>query len=288
MCLHGPGCPISAMIAESSGVRRGKIAYRYPVKKTKTKAKAKPVAKKKKPVATKKQAAPNKKKPAKKPAAAPKKKPVAKKKTAAAKQPKQAAPLSVNVTLWEPIQPIDRGERYEDPVFAALEEAGVGGPGDGGGTLMGKDGEISEVDFDFEAADPAAVKLAAEVLEDNGAPKGSQLRYEHAGKEVTATFGITECVAIYLDGVNLPNEVYQSTSAQELVDKLCDAAGDDGEFRHSFQGKTETSLFFYSLDAEALYASLEPALRGYPLSATARVIVRYGKPELKPREIRLG
>lgn len=207
----------------------------------------------------------------KKPTKPTKKKPVAKKKPA----PKKAAPIAVNISLVEPVQPADRAERYEDPLFDLLESEELGGPGDGGGTLCGKDGQIVEADFDVEINSLAAIPTIKRFLWETGAPKGSVLRYENKGKAVVVPVGSTEGLAIYLDGVSLPKKVYTPTCLEELFDKLSDALGDDLDFRGSWRGPTETALYFYGLDAKALLAKVEPVLRAEPLAQKARIVVRY-------------
>ena len=250
--------------------------------KAKSKAKVKP-----KPKTKHKLKAKPKTKPKAKAKAKAKTKPKAK---AKAKKPavKRAAAIDVFVTLNEPVQPIARGERYEDPLFEALEKAGLGGAGDGGGTLCGAEGEPEEADFDVSIKSLEAVPMIRGLLEQLGAPKGSVVRYEHGGKSVEVPVGITEGVAIYLDGITLPAEVYSSTSARELLDKLVDALGDDADFRGSWQGPRETALYMYGLDAEQLFAKMEPVLRSYPLSRNARVVVRHLDKDGKAREIRLA
>jgi hypothetical protein len=250
-----------------SAVKKRKATKPAAKKAAPKKAAAKPVKAK----AAAKKAAP--KQPVKAKAKAkptPKAKPAAKAKAAAAK----AKPtLEVNVTLNEPVQPLDRGERYEDPVFAALERAGLGGSGDGAGTLCTADGEVDEADFDVEITSPAAIAVITRLLETNGAAKGSKLQYQRDGKTVVVPFGLTEGVAIYLDGVTQPPEVYASTNLDELLAKIGEVLGEDIDFRGSWQGPRETALYLYGLDAERLFARIEPVLREYPLSRNARVVV---------------
>lgn len=197
---------------------------------------------------------------------------------------------AVSVTLWEPVQPISRGERYEDPLFEALEKAGLGGPGDGGGSLCSEAGEIEQVDFDVEVATLDAIPTIVRVLEKAGASRGSELRFERNGKKVTRKFGVTEGLAIYLDGVGLPRAVYKACTPKELLDRVMAALGDDpgGEFRGSWQGPRETSIYLYGADAERMLTAIEPTLLAYPLSRNARIVIRYGNPACHPREIRLS
>jgi transposase InsO family protein len=203
-------------------------------------------------------------------------KPKTKAKAAAkkAKAPaKKATTIRASVTLREHVEPIDRGDRYEDPVFAALAKAKLGGQGDGGGTLCSKDGEIEEADFDVVLRSPEAAAIVTRTLESAGAAKGATLEYTIGKKTTKVRFGITEGIAIYLDGVNLPAAVYTKTSAQELLDKLTEALGEDADFRGSWQGPRETALYMYGLDAEALFEKMRPVLTSYPLCKNARVVL---------------
>jgi len=44
-------------------------------------------------------------------------------------------PHFVYAKMWEAIQPLDRGERYEDPLQAALEAGGLGEVSGGGSSF---------------------------------------------------------------------------------------------------------------------------------------------------------
>lgn len=298
------GAPRSAQIAAMPTKRsqgKAKPSNAKATAKVKATVKAKPPTTKAKKPAAKPTARPAKapkppakaagKKPAakaagKKPATKPTgKKPAAK---ATGKKPAaKAAPIAVTITLTEPLQPIDRGERYEDPLFELLEAGGLGGPGDGGGTLCSKDGEIQEADFDVEITSLAALSVIRRFLAETGAAKGSTLQYEHGGAQVEVPVGITEGLAIYLDGVSLPKEVYTPTCLEELFTQLSAALGDDLDYRGSWQGPRETALYFYGLDAEQLLAKVEPVLRAAPLAQNARVVVRHLAKQ-GARELRLS
>jgi hypothetical protein len=75
----------------------------------------------------------------------------------------------------------------------------------------------------------------------------------------------------------------------ELEEKLTGALAADPSagIRGSWQGPEETAIFIYGGDAERLAALVEPALDSYPLGQNARVVVRFGKPALGPREFRI-
>lgn len=98
-----------------------------------------------------------------------------------------------------------------------------------------------------------------------------------------------QAVLVYLDGVGLPDEVYEKYDLEGLETQLVAAveqAGvglyDGNEF-----GPEEVILFLYGSDAEAIFRVIEPVLRGYPLSAGARVEIRPGGPDAVAREIQL-
>src|SRR5689334_13974149 len=97
-------------------------------------------------------------------------------------------PQRVLARLYEHIQPIDRGERYEDPLQAVLESKGLGSVS-GGGSLLNELGGIDYVDIEIELATlDQALDVVAETLESHGAPQGSEL-LEASGERVLREFG---------------------------------------------------------------------------------------------------
>jgi hypothetical protein len=131
---------------------------------TRTKRKSKPAKRKARPKLSphaKKKAKSAKTKPVSRPQRKPKRLPA-----------NRQRPIEANILIHEPIQPIDRGERYEDPVFEALEGAGLGGPGDGAGSLCSKEGEIEEVDFDVDLKSLDAVPVVSEFSKSTARRRG--------------------------------------------------------------------------------------------------------------------
>src|SRR5439155_1627512 len=97
--------------------------------------------------------------------------------TAAPGSPAGQYPHLVIARLYEPIQPIDRGTRYEDPLQAALGARALGVV-TGGGSALTREGEIAYVQRDLSVANVgAALDVAKQVLEQAGAPRGSELRF---------------------------------------------------------------------------------------------------------------
>jgi hypothetical protein len=86
-------------------------------------------------------------------------------------------PHFVFAKIMEPIGPMDRGAKYEDPLDETLElrDAGVVA---GGGTQMRKEGGIEWVGIDIYLADlDNALELTRQRLCELGAPNGSVLEY---------------------------------------------------------------------------------------------------------------
>ena len=190
---------------------------------------------------------------------------------------------TVIARLYEHIEPLDRGARYEDPLDEALRDAGVGEV-TGGGSQLGELNEIEFADIEIEVSDlDAALPLIIRELEKAGAPTGSQLL---GPVGVLRAFGERQSVAVYLDGVSLPPEVYANLDFEELVDRLTEAAGADS-YHGFWQGPEETGMFFFGDDAEAMCARLEPVLRAMPIGQNARIVVRPARSDSPSRTFRL-
>ena len=88
----------------------------------------------------------------------------------------------IYVFLPEPLGPMDRGDKYEDPIIDELERLRLGEV-TGGGTGMGDerpDGsrEIQSCGIDVETSDVDATRAALrELLPKLGCPPGTQLQY---------------------------------------------------------------------------------------------------------------
>ena len=194
-------------------------------------------------------------------------------------------PHLVLARVYEHIEPIDRGDRYEDPLQATLEKMGIGRV-TGGGSQLNELGEIAYADVEIELANfDEAVGIVAEALEIAGAPQGSELIQASDGR-MLREFGKLQCLAIYLDGTSLPDEVYANLDFEAVVAAIGAAAGGNS-YRGPWQGPQETGVFLFGPDAEAMFARVEPVLRRLPIGQNARVVIRHGKQSLTPREIRM-
>jgi hypothetical protein len=140
-------------------------------------------------------------------------------------------PLFVTARMWEYIEPIARGVRYEEPLDAFLIRGGLGEL-DGGGTQTAERPKIEFVDVTFWLEDSdSALGRVAEQLDELGAPVGSEMQYSRGRTLQVTPFGSTECLAIFLDGVSLPAEVYKNEDVNAVNAHLDDALGPLGCFR---------------------------------------------------------
>jgi hypothetical protein len=185
--------------------------------------------------------------------------------------------------LYEHIEPIDRGERYEDPLDAALRAGGLGEV-TGGGSQLTQSGEIEFADVEIRVGDvDEAVATIVQSLEQSGAPVGSELLGERG---LVREFGRLQSVAVYLDGVSLPDEVYAALDFEATVEALTRAAGDES-YHGYWQGPEETGLFFFGSSAEDIFARVDPVLRAMPIGQNARVVIRPSRDQSRSRAVRL-
>ncbi len=96
-------------------------------------------------------------------------------------------PELIYVFIPEPLGPMDRGDKYEDPIIDEFERLGLGEVS-GAGTALGDerpDGTrpIVSCGIDVDTDDVAATRAALRTLLPTlGCPKGTQLQYAISGK----------------------------------------------------------------------------------------------------------
>ena len=80
--------------------------------------------------------------------------------------------------------------------------------------------------------------------------------------------------------------MYANLDFDAVVSEIGGAAGPDS-YHGFWQGYEETGIFFFGSDADDMFARVEPVIRKLPIAQNARVVIRYGKPSLNPREVRM-
>jgi hypothetical protein len=175
------------------------------------------------------------------------------------------------------VEPLERGLRYEDPLNDALVSHGLGTVTTARAHLTPVT-EIGYVDLEIALSNlNGALDVVKHTLEEMGAPVGSQLCFRRNGVDEELPFGVQEGVAIYLDGVGLPNEVYERTDLEELVTRIAEAVQSvGGEWRGTWNGSTEIALYQYGPSADAMLDALLPVFNSYAICQNARIVIRQG------------
>ena len=101
--------------------------------------------------------------------------------------------------------------------------------------------------------------------------------------------GAEHAVVVYIDGTGLSAEDYEKYDLETIeveLQGIIDASG-VGEYDGNEVGEGGATLFMYGPDGERLLITVEAALRAYPLTKHARVVIRAGPPGAPQREVRL-
>jgi hypothetical protein len=185
-------------------------------------------------------------------------------------KPKKQFPALIVARLNDRAQPIERGDLYEDPLQELMKAAGIGEV-TGGGTQLGAAGEIAFCDVEMRSQDTeqATVTAVIVMLENLGAPKGSKLLIE--GREDTP-FGKLEGLAVYLNGTDLPDHVYQECDSGHVYDEINRLLGDVGKIHSTWQGPTETAFYLFGTSYEEMSRRLSGFIGSYPLCQKARLV----------------
>ena len=87
--------------------------------------------------------------------------------------------------ITEPVAPMHRGDKYEEPLDQDLRAQGLGRV-TGGGTQMDKEGAIAWVGIDIELTDlDRGIEFTRRRLHELGAPSGSVLEYRVGEQKMT-------------------------------------------------------------------------------------------------------
>jgi hypothetical protein len=182
-------------------------------------------------------------------------------------EPEHAATVRLNARL----EPVDRGEHFEDPLNVMLREMGKGKVS-GGGTGLGESGEVSGCDLELRLHDvsESTIQFVVASLNRLGAPKGSILTMVGSGQEFPV--GKAEGLAVYLNGTDLPDEVYSSCDSHFVFAEFERLLGDSGEVMGTWYGSTEVGFYIYGTSYATMRARLEEFLANYPLCQRCRVV----------------
>lgn len=187
------------------------------------------------------------------------------------KQQPEATPSNFIVAqLNARIQPMHRGEFFEDPLNEELTRHSLGEVS-GGGTMQMKSGEIEYCDIEIQVVrslGDVATKIV-EVLERLGAPKGSKLTIEADGSQLA--FGVSEGMAVYLNGTDLPDNVYKECDSNFVHSEFNRLLAGEGRVLSYWQGPTETAFYVYGASFVEMKAKVSSFVASYPLCQQCRI-----------------
>lgn len=175
------------------------------------------------------------------------------------------------VQLNAKLQPMHRAEFFEDPLDAALQKRSLGEVS-GGGTMQEKSGEIEYCDIELlvPLASEELLGFLIESLESLGAPRGSRLSV--ASSKAQHALGSNEGLAIYLNGVDLPVETYETCDSNFVHREFDRLLGDAGRVLSYWNGPTESAFYMYGPSFSAMKLRLADFLETYPLCQSCRIV----------------
>lgn len=178
--------------------------------------------------------------------------------------------MMYNITLQlnARLQPMHRGDIYEDPIHDMLEEAGIGET-TGGGTSMGANKEVQycDVEIALKNNEKETMDKLLQIIDEIGVPKGSFLK----AQEVNMPVGRLEGFVLYMNGTELPDEVYQTCDINYAIEQISNLLEGKGQFMSYNEHLNDTALYFYGTSFDEMTSIIKPFLDEYPLCAKCRV-----------------
>ncbi|MCA9039233.1 MAG: hypothetical protein KDA65_02685 [Planctomycetaceae bacterium] len=187
----------------------------------------------------------------------------------------------VLINLNHKINPLDRGDRYEDPLDDALQDAGLGEL-NGGGTAISDTGEVTSSDIELTLYDlQNGVPFVIAVLTELGAPKGSKLVVMNEENEPQQEFhiGTVEGVALRIKSDWLDESSPHAEDFNTLLEELMTQHTEDFELQGSWEGEDFSELYFYGASAAKIRNTIESSLKNYSFGSKCelRIITPVGE-----------
>lgn len=174
-------------------------------------------------------------------------------------------PFHVTLQLNARFQPVHR-HYLEDAIESILDKQKLGEV-DGGGTMQLPSGEIEFCDIEINLKDNTeeTVKRLEEIIDALGVPKGSKLYTHESDMEIPV--GRQEGLAVYLNGTELPDEVYQECDINYVIEHMEELMGEAGKMYSYWEGPNDTALYFYGESYDKMLEAVQDFLNEYPLCA---------------------
>ncbi|MBB3342596.1 hypothetical protein [Luteimonas sp. RC10] len=179
-------------------------------------------------------------------------------------------PAVVTVSLNARLAPADRAA-LEDAFGDLCRHREIDAEVVGGGTLLAESGEVKACDIEIQLSDasPAQIEFVREAFTAMLAPVGSRLHVPD--RDTPIVFGAHQGLALYLNGTDLPQAVYDTCDIHHVVEECERLLGERGMVNSHWQGPSETALYMYGADFEQMHAAIRPFLDAYPLCRECRV-----------------
>ena len=163
------------------------------------------------------------------------------------------------------LQPVHRGEMFEDPLDKILREH-LNGEVTGGGSYFKENGEVEACDIEIYLK-RESLNSFIEFIKRIDFPHGSHLQIDNE----IIPIGSLDGMAIYLNGTDLPNEVYKQNDINDVYNELEKLLEGCGEI-YSYREAEETALYIYGKDFEEMLDRIKGFLRTSPLCEKCRVV----------------
>lgn len=178
----------------------------------------------------------------------------------------QAPVFTFTARLNARLQPEHAQELFVEPLSAWLQDAGQGDAALGQ-VGHSPDGEVLYVDLRIALQDESEVATVIVGLEELGAPLASTLLLPEGEHD----FGRMQGLGLYLDGQNLPEQVYETCDPHEVFEQVSGCIDGLGDICSFWQGESETALYLYGQEAAAMEQAMAGFLASYPLCQGARL-----------------
>lgn len=178
-------------------------------------------------------------------------------------------PFTVTLQLNARFQPMHR-HNLEDALEKILDKEHLGEVY-GGGTCQLPSGEIEYCDIEINLRDrtPQTLIRLKEIINALGIPKGSKL---HTHKDdVVIPLGSQEGLAVYLNGTQLPDEVYAECDVNYVIERMEELMNGAGRMYSYWEGPNDTALYFYGESYEQMLSAVQDFLNEYPLCRKCKV-----------------
>ena len=175
--------------------------------------------------------------------------------------------VNIVLELNARLQPVHRGEIFEDMFEDMFSRFGIGEI-TGGGTFQMETGEVEKCDITMEIHKNKLSPFISLLKRIDIIPKGSKLIVDGEPMDIGTASGM----AIYLNGTELPEEVYKNNDINQLIEELDNKLNGLAQRLSHWEGPTETALYYYGKDYIVMKKAILPILKKHPLCEKSRAI----------------